>query len=269
MTDRLSARANGDGIAITRDGAVGIVSFGSAVDADTFPSDLSGPLRDALRELNADATCRCIVLALDPGRAVDVAPTPLPASAEVGDVVGQRARAQQVTSAFRDLMRGPKPIVGAAEGRSESAGVALMAACDHVVAAQDARFRCAALARGLLPDLGLLWNLPQKIGAGRARELMLFGRGVDAGEALRLGLVNDLVPSGQAHAGAVAAARRYVGLPLVALALLRAALVNGTRSLEAGVREELDLNPLVREAADHAEAIAAFRDKRQPNFTGN
>jgi enoyl-CoA hydratase/carnithine racemase len=263
------ARVQGDRIAISRDGAVGIVSFGSEVDADTFPSDLCGPLRDALRELNADATCRCIVLALDRGGALDVAPTSPPPAAEVGDIVGQRACAQQVTAVFRDLMRGPKPIVGAAEGRSESAGLALMAACDHVVAAQDVRFRCAALARGLLPDLGLLWNLPRKIGAGRARELMLLGRDVDAREAQRLGLVNELAASGQALAGAVSAARRYEALPLVALALLRAALVNGTRSLEAGVREELDLNPLVREAADHAGAIAAFRDKRQPNFTGN
>lgn len=261
--------APGASFELSRVDAAAVIAFGAELDSATFPHQLAAPLCDVLRELNADNTCRCIVLSLDRRQASQSAlPAPQTSSAPL-DLIGLRQRAQAVTTLFRDLLRGTKPIVGAVEGRMRSAGLALAAACDYVISADDASYCCDALGSGLLPDMGLLWNLPQKVGAGKARELFLLARQLDASEAQQAGLVNELTPPGQALKAALSEATRYEDLPLVALALLRASLVNGSRSFDASIRQELDLNPLARESADHPEAIAAFMEKRQPNFTGN
>jgi enoyl-CoA hydratase/carnithine racemase len=170
---------------------------------------------------------------------------------------------------FRLLFTGDKPVVAAVEGNCMGAGVSLAAACDLAIGSEAARLSCAFIKVGLLPDTGLLWTLPQKVGAGKARELMLSGAQFDGREAGRLGLFNQVVAPGQALDAAVARAQRLAGLPPVTLALLKAALVRGSDSVEAAWRRELDLNPLTRQTQDHLEAVAAFMEKRQPNFSGN
>ncbi|MCY1538080.1 Crotonyl-CoA hydratase [compost metagenome] len=170
---------------------------------------------------------------------------------------------------FRLLFTGDKPVVAAVEGNCLGAGVSLAAACDLAVGSSAAKLSCAFVKVGLLPDVGALWTLPQKIGAGKARELMLSGATFDGAEAGRLGLFNQVVAPGEALEAAIARAERLAKLPPVTLALLKAALVRGSGSIEAAWRREVDLNPLTRQTQDHKEAVAAFLEKRRPNFSGN
>ena len=176
---------------------------------------------------------------------------------------------QAATTLYRDLRRGPKPVLAAVEGRACGAGLALVAACDYVVAATDASFLWDALAEGRLPDGGLLWSLPERIGDAKARELVLLGRAMAADEARQAGLVGETVVPGTALAQALRVARQFEALPMVTVALIKAALFNGAVSMADGIRMELDLNPLGRQAVDHLEAVAAFMEKRKPDFIGN
>ena len=180
-----------------------------------------------------------------------------------------RERARLTLGIFELMVVGPKPIVAAVEGPAMGAGLALVAACDLVVASREARFCAAFVPVGLLPDTGLYWSLPQRVGAGRARQLMLTGREFDGAQALRMGLANELVEAGGALAAACAQARRYIALPPVVQAHIRVTLAKGSQSLDQALETEADLQPLMRRTQDHQEAVAAFMEKRRPVFAGN
>lgn len=180
-----------------------------------------------------------------------------------------RERIAVGTRLFRMLYTGNKPIVAAIEGSCMGAGVSLLAACDDAISSNQAKYSCAFVKVGLLPDTGLLWTLPQKVGGGKARELLLSGQSFDGIEAARIGLVSQVVPAGEVIAAAIAQATRFAAFPPVTLALLKASLVNGMNSIEDACRLETDLNPLTRQTKDHTEAVTAFMEKRPPVFTGN
>ncbi|MFM0351951.1 enoyl-CoA hydratase-related protein [Paraburkholderia nemoris] len=169
---------------------------------------------------------------------------------------------------FRLIYTGTKPVVAAVEGSCFGAGLSLAAACDLAVSSSAAKYCCAFTKVGLLPDTGLLWTLPQKVGGGKARELMLKADVFDAATAQRIGLVNQTTEPGGALDAAIRQAARFASYPPVTLALLKASLVNAGNSIEDAWRLEVDLNPLTRQTSDHTEAVAAFMEKRKPVFTG-
>jgi enoyl-CoA hydratase/carnithine racemase len=169
---------------------------------------------------------------------------------------------------FKQIYTGTKPVVAAVEGTCYGAGLSLAAACDMVISAETAKYSCAFGKVGLVPDTGILWTLPQKVGGGKARELMLKGDVIDANEARRIGLVSEVAASGHALNAAIEAAARFASYPPVTLALLKASLVNAGNSLDDACRLETDLNPLTRQTSDHTEAVTAFMEKRKPVFTG-
>lgn len=179
-----------------------------------------------------------------------------------------RQRNRLPLQVFEMLAAGPKPVVAAVEGPAMGAGLALACACDFIVTARDARY-CAAFIRvGLLPDTGLYWSLAQRVGAGRARQLMMTAREFSGEEAQAYGMVNEVVEPGAALQAACALARRFEALPPTALAHLRAALAGGCDTLEATIETEIALQPVLRRSPDHQEAVAAFMAKRPPNFAG-
>jgi len=179
-----------------------------------------------------------------------------------------RERIAVATRLVRLICGGAKPVIAAVEGSCIGAGVSLAAACDMAYGARDSRYECAFVRVGLLPDTGALWTLAQKVGAGKARQMMLMPSRIDGAEAARMGLLTGVTEPGGALAAALEQAERLTRLPPVTLTLLKGALVNGTRDLVTAMRHETDLNPLVRTTQDHKEAVAAFLEKRKPQFRG-
>jgi enoyl-CoA hydratase/carnithine racemase len=145
---------------------------------------------------------------------------------------------------------GPKPVVAAVEGIAFGMGLSLAVSCDYVVAAANARFCAAQLRLGLTPDVGMMWTLPQRIGQGRARELMLMAREIDGRKALE-------------------AARELASMPPVSMALVRGAIATGCNSLEDTMKSEIHIQPVLQSTSDHGEAVKAFSEKRKPVFVGN
>lgn len=184
-------------------------------------------------------------------------------------VIEQRDRSRLTTQIFELLADGPRPVVAAVEGAAMGAGLALAAVADEIVAARNARFCAAFVHVGLLPDTGLYWSLPQRTGGGRARELCMTGRTFGADEALRIGFANEVTEPGATLAAACARARRYLAMPPLALAHVRSVLARGISTLDQAIESEAHFQPLLRGSSDHAEAVAAFLQKRSPTFVDN
>ena len=258
-----------DIVQVERQGEVAIVTLNYPERRNAFSMKMRLALLDTFQHLlHEDAGSRAIVLTGAGGHFC--AGGDLSEMTEVSpSLLAMRERIAVGTHLFRLLYTGDKPIVAAVEGSCMGAGISLAAACDLAVGSEAAKLSCAFVKVGLLPDTGLLWTLAQKVGAGKARELMLAGAAFDGVEAGRIGLFNQVVAPGQALPAAIERAARLARLPPVTLALLKASLVQGGNSIDAAWRREVDLNPLTRQTQDHQEAVAAFMEKRKPTFSGN
>ncbi len=172
-----------------------------------------------------------------------------------------------VIARLRDL---EKPVVAAVNGPAAGAGMSLALACDIRLASTKASFHTAFVKIGLVPDSGHMLFLSKLAGPGRALELCLTGRPVDAAEAERIGLVSKVIEPEGLEAEARALCAELARGPGKAQGLIKR-LAN--QSLFAtGLAEQLDLEARLQEVAgrtrDHAEGLAAFLEKRPPRFTG-
>ncbi|MGH3951154.1 MAG: enoyl-CoA hydratase-related protein [Pseudonocardiaceae bacterium] len=163
----------------------------------------------------------------------------------------------------------PKPTVAAVNGPAAGAGAAFSYATDIRIAARSSNFSMAFANVGLGPDSGASWTLQRLIGFGRATELMLLGRTVDPDEALRIGLVSEVVEDEVLLPRAQEVAARFAAGPGVAYRKIKGALTAAAHSslAEALAVEQAAQNAL-GSTADHREAVEAFVAKRTPKFTG-
>ena len=194
----------------------------------------------------------------------DLAERELPDAAPLD--VELRERYNPIIRALRSM---GQPVIAAVNGVAAGAGASLAFACDLRIAAADARFVLAFGRIGLVPDSGATWFLPRLVGAARAAEIALVGDPITAEEALRIGLVSSVVPAddlmteARSLAGPLAA-----GAPL-ALALTKSALERAaTIDLETALEGEAKLQGIAGASADHAEGLAAFREKRRAALYG-
>ncbi|MGW4483536.1 enoyl-CoA hydratase-related protein [Amycolatopsis sp. NPDC004368] len=163
----------------------------------------------------------------------------------------------------------PKPVIAAVNGTAAGAGAAFAYASDLRIAAESSSFLMAFANVGLGPDSGASWTLQRLIGLGRAAELMLLARAVDAGEAQRIGLVGEVVPDEELAARAHAVAAKLAAGPTVAYAKIKQVLaVSAQSSLDEALVAEDEAQTALGATADHTEAVEAFVGKRKPTFQG-
>ena len=169
----------------------------------------------------------------------------------------------------RALTTLPKPVIAAVNGTAAGAGASLAFACDLRIAAESAKFLLAFAGVGLSADTGASWTLPRLIGYGRAMELMMLGQPVTAEEALRIGMVNRVVPDGTALDAARELAATMAAGPTTAYAKIKEALQAAAGAeLEHALATESRTQSELAQTADHREAVQAFVAKRPPTFTG-
>ena len=162
-----------------------------------------------------------------------------------------------------------KPVIGAINGVAAGAGCSLAFACDLRIAAENASFVLAFGRIGLVPDSGASWFLPRLVGSARAAELALIGDPLSAADAERLGVVSRVVAGDTLLAEAQSLAARLAAGSPRAMALTKRALAFAeTVTLEQALANEASLQGIAGRSADHAEGLAAFREKRPPRFTG-
>ena len=238
---------------------------------------LDASLRDgipaALAEAQADPDVRAVVLTgsgrgfssgvdLSAGRPVD--DTGAPVTADPLDELGWVGR--QALAVFGC----DKPTIAAVNGVAAGAGMSLALACDLRVGSPATRFRTVFLERNLSPDSGMSWFLPRIVGYSRAADLLFTSRDVDADEAYRMGLLDRLVDEDALLDAAVDVASQIAALPPLAMRSAKRVLQHNLGvDLEDGLRYEMAGLGYARKARNDArEAMASFREKRPPHFTG-
>lgn len=180
-----------------------------------------------------------------------------------------RMRLEVVNDLARALVYSRKPVVVAVEGGAFGLGLSLAAASDYVVAAKDSRFVASFAKLGLIADTGLYWSLSQRIGRGRAKELILFANAVSAEEALRTGLVSEVVPPGEVVQRALERAERLAAYAPGAVAGTKRIFAQDAQDLESVLASEADIQVDLLAGEDFAEGRAAFLERRTPVFAGD
>lgn len=236
-----------------------------ALNALTIP--MKQALLDALDDVAAAADVRAVILT-GAGRAFcagqDLRERLEPDAPSLG--VELRERYNPIVRAMRSMS---KPIVGAINGVAAGAGASLAFACDLRIASEDATFVLAFGRIALVPDSGATWTLPRLVGLAKASEMALLNDPVSAAEALRIGLVSKVVPGGSLLDEARALAVRLAAGAPAALAATKRLLESGVASdFEAALDAETAAQDRLGAAADHAEGLSAFLEKRPPQFRG-
>jgi 2-(1,2-epoxy-1,2-dihydrophenyl)acetyl-CoA isomerase len=162
-----------------------------------------------------------------------------------------------------------KPVIAAVNGAAAGAGLSLACACDLRIAAESATFVPAFINIGLIPDSGGTWNIHRLLGYGRAFDWLTSGRRLSAEEALEWGLVSDVVPDDGLAPRAAGLAASLAAMPTVGVGMTKRLLEHAAATtLEEQLELEAQLQAVATQTEDFREGVAAFLEKRKPDFKG-
>lgn len=272
MTDNTLPVDTAPTIVLTRDGPVATLTLNRPVALNVLDLAMMDALVEQTAALAADTTLRVVVLRgagrhFMAGGDLRTFATRLDA-----EPASRRSDFERIVlrlhAAIELLHRMPHAAIAAVHGAVAGFGLSLAAACDLVVAADDAYFASAYRQIGLTPDGGGTWSLPRIVGTRKALEVYLLGERFDAHEALRIGLVNRVVAPAALDATVSAIARSIAEGPALALRNVKRLLRESSgRSLSQQLRAESESFADCAATDDFVEGIRAFLAKRPPRFT--
>jgi enoyl-CoA hydratase len=249
------------------DGGVAVLTLDRPGRLNAIGSDTVALLHDALDAIESNPAVRVVVVA-GQGRAFS-------AGADITELDSLETAhdfarfVRSLTDSFGRLARLPQPSIAAVDGLALGGGFELALACDLRVAGAGARFGVPEVRLGLLPAAAGTQRLARLLPAAVAKLLLMTGESLGADDTLRWGLVNRVVPAGEALAASLELARSLAGGPPMALAAAKRLVTDGVElPFDTAVGLERDAVAMLFTTADRREGVAAFLEKRQPVFTG-
>lgn len=253
-------------ITIEKRGAVAVLTINRPDKLNALSTRVHEEGVAALDELKVDDSVRVVVITGSGEKAFI-------AGADISEFAGhtpvsQRAQFNQRTL-FNSIDTFPKPVVAMIDGFCLGGGNELALACDIRVASDRSKFSQPEINLGIMCGGGGTQRLARLIGEGRAMELCLVGDMIDAETAHRFGLLNHVFPADQLEEETMKLAGKIAEKAPIALQLTKEAVKFASRSnLDEGLRREVDLFALCFSTEDKKEGVAAFLEKRKPEFKG-
>jgi enoyl-CoA hydratase len=253
---------------VTRAEDIGIVTFNRPKVLNALNHTTMVELSAAIDELGGDPTVHCIILTGAGERAfvagADI--NELRALASAGDAADFAAWGQSVFFKIENL---GKPVIAAINGYALGGGCELAMACDMRIAADSAKLGQPEINLGILPGYGGTQRLPRLVGKGRAKWLILTGDQISAQEALRIGLVDWVVPAGELMQAARELAHKIANKAPLAVAWAKKSINIGSETdLVTACAFEASQFGLVSSTEDRVEGTSAFLEKRPARFKG-
>lgn len=249
------------------DGGIAVVTINRPDKRNALDAEHYQALSDAWTRVRDDDEIRVAVIT---GAGDKV----FSAGADLKSWIGRKVRMTELWQTQRGMLlnRGLeiwKPVIAAINGHCVGGGMTLMLATDIRVSASHATFGLSEVKRGIIAANGGTQRIPDQLPYAIAMEMLLTGDAIDAQAALRWGLINQVVPSGQELDAALAYARRIAAnAPLAVQAAKELALRSNEGGLAAGLRFEQFVNHILQRTEDAQEGRTAFAEKRAPKFKG-
>ena len=257
-----------DTVQVAQDSGVLTLTLNRPDVLNAVNEQLSLELQEAVRYAEREAAVRCIVVT-GAGRGF-CSGQDLRDRVGVGEISYADSLRRRYNPVILRLATIEKPVIAAVNGVAAGAGCSLALVCDLRIASDKASFIEVFARVGLIPDSGSTYFLPRLVGLGKAFELAYLAEPVDAQDALRLGLVNRVVPHDTLPVATMELARRLAAGPTKGYGLAKRGLRYALRAtLEEVLTYEAYLQEIAGHTADHREGVAAFLEKRTPNFTGS
>lgn len=245
--------------------AVGLVTIDRPEALNALNAAVMDGLVEAFRTLDGERDCHAIVLTGSGTKAFASGADIKEMAQASPETIGPAGHFER----WAEMRAIGVPIIAAVRGFALGGGCELAMACDMIVAGDDARFGQPEIKLGVMPGAGGTQRLTRAIGRARAMELILSGRTIDAREAERFGLVSLVVPAEETLDRALELAGRIAAMPPLAV---RAAKEAVNRAFEGSLTEGLEFEQRtffgLFATADQKEGMAAFVEKRTPNWSG-
>ncbi len=250
-----------DTITVETNGSVAVIGLNRPASMNAVCAAMLFDLSAALEQLDKEESVRVVVL--KGGDSFFAAGTDMSefSAKQSAELVreGLYGRAAEKIASCR------KPVVAAVSGYAFGGGLELVLMSDIVIAADNARFGFPEMTLGVLPQMGGVSKLAERVGRARAMDMILTGRHISADEALACGIVSRIADSAEVVREALAAAERIASMPAAGVALAKRAVVDALRVEKAQASEEI-LARLSLMSADAREGLAALAEKRAPRF---
>ncbi len=253
-------------LTIERHGAVTLLTVNRPEKRNALDGRTRQEFLDALEAARADREVRVVIL-------TGAGDKTFIAGADIGEFADRSPVAQYEASRRPSVYQAadefPKPLIAMINGYCLGGGNELAMACDIRIASDRASFGQPEVNLGILPGGGGTQRLPRLVGLGTAFKLIYTGQIVGAAEALRIGLVDEVVPHAELRARTLALAESIAAKSPVALRLIKEAIRASVRApLDEGLRHEQSLFAVAFASRDKEEGVAAFLAKREAKFTG-
>lgn len=255
-------------IRFERDGSVATITLDRPDKLNTITMAMARRLAMISSEINLDDQIHAVIVS-GVGERAFCAGSDVTMLGDFGSVWKMRNRFDARTDYVRSFWEIRKPVVAAVDGYCIGGGLEIALTCDVRLATPDAQFAAGEVKLGWHAGSGETQLLPRVVGFGNAMRLLLTGDRIDAREAFRLGLVQEIVERPMLRTAARNLADRIARNPPIAVQLTKhIARMSLSTSVEVGMAYENDLYSFCMTTQDSQEGIAAFSEKREPRFTG-
>ncbi len=251
-------------------GVTGWLALNRPDDMNALDPDTVSEMNEAVAAAAADKKVRVLVLT-GKGRAFCAGADLKFIKSALKDGVGPEMGPflDGFSSMCSSLENFPQPVIASINGLALAGGLELLLCCDLVIAAESARIGDAHANFGLIPGGGSSARLPRKIGPTRAKYLLFTGEFLPAGDLVEAGLVNEVVPDDQLEAATGALAEKLAGKSPLSLRRIKTLVNDGwDQPLNAALKAEVEAFRAHGESRDIREGLAAFVEKRSPEYTG-